>query len=38
VWIEPHIVAEVAGRELMLGRLRDPVLRAVDVRTGAYDA
>jgi bifunctional non-homologous end joining protein LigD len=28
-WIEPAVVAEVSFRELMLGRLRDPVLRAV---------
>ena len=29
VWIEPRLVAEVTFSELMQGRLRDPVLRAV---------
>jgi ATP dependent DNA ligase-like protein len=29
VWIEPRAVVEVAFSELMLGRLRDPVVRAV---------
>lgn len=32
VWIEPDVVAEVTYSELMLGRLRDPVLRSVHIR------
>lgn len=27
VWVKPSVVAEVQYNELMLGRLRDPVLR-----------
>jgi bifunctional non-homologous end joining protein LigD len=29
VWVEPRVIVEVTYSELMLGRLRDPVLRAV---------
>jgi hypothetical protein len=29
VWIHPDVVAEVSYSELMLGRLRDPVLRRI---------
>jgi hypothetical protein len=29
VWIEPRVVVEVSYSEIMLGRLRDPVLRAL---------
>ena len=28
-WVEPRVVVEVTYSELMLGRLRDPVLRGV---------
>lgn len=29
VWVEPRVVVEVDYSELMVGRLRDPVLRGV---------
>jgi len=29
LWVEPRVVVEVSFSELMLGRLRDPVLRGV---------
>ena len=29
IWMEPRVVVEITYRELMMGRLRDPVLRAV---------
>ena len=29
IWIEPRVVVEVSFSELMLGRLRDPVLRGL---------
>jgi hypothetical protein len=29
VWVEPRVEVEVSFSEVMLGRLRDPVLRAV---------
>ena len=32
VWLEPRAVAEVQFNELMLWRLRDPVLRAIYVK------
>ena len=29
VWVEPRVVVEVSFSEMLLGRLRDPVLRGV---------
>ena len=29
VWVEPRVVVEVSYSEVMLGRLRDPVLRSL---------
>ena len=34
VWIHPDVVAEVSYSQLMLGRLRDPVLRRIHPRLG----
>ena len=32
VWIHPDVVAEVTYSELMQGRLRDPVLRRIQIK------
>ena len=34
MWVEPRVVVEVSYSEIMVGRLRDPVLRGLGTARG----